>query len=108
MFAAIAAVCVATAPSPSRAAIVKYRAAPEYVYGTYNEANPASSTKLTTTATLAFPNITLDDIVRFSNERMARKTRRYMILGNEKELDMAALQQVGPVKRVSLEDIFGY
>ncbi|MBE6255811.1 MAG: insulinase family protein [Prevotella sp.] len=54
------------------------------------------------------PNITLDDIVRFSNERMARKTRRYMILGNEKELDMAALQQVGPIKRVSLEEIFGY
>ncbi|MBO7683859.1 MAG: hypothetical protein J6T51_03940 [Kiritimatiellae bacterium] len=62
LFAAIAAVCVATAPSPSQAAIVKYRAAPEYVYGTYNEANPASSTKLPTTATLAFPDITLDDI----------------------------------------------
>ncbi len=54
------------------------------------------------------PNITLDDVVRFANERMARKPRRYMILGNEKELDLSALQQVGPVRRVSLEEIFGY
>ena len=54
------------------------------------------------------PRITLDDIVRFSNDRMARKPRRYMILGNEKELDMAALQQVGPIQRLTLEEIFGY
>jgi predicted Zn-dependent peptidase len=56
----------------------------------------------------ALPDITLDDIVRFSNERMARKPRRYMILGNEKELDLASLLQVGPIKRVTLEEIFGY
>ena len=54
------------------------------------------------------PNITLDDVVRFANERMGRKPRRYMILGNEKELDLPALLQVGPVRRVSLEEIFGY
>ncbi|MBR1414893.1 MAG: insulinase family protein [Prevotella sp.] len=54
------------------------------------------------------PNLTLEDIVRFADERMARKPRRYMILGNEKELDLAALMQVGPIKRVSLEEIFGY
>ena len=54
------------------------------------------------------PNITLDDLVRFSNERMARKPRRYMILGNEKELDLASLLTVGPIKRVSLEEVFGY
>ena len=54
------------------------------------------------------PNLKLEDIVRFANERMARKPRRYMILGNEKELDLAGLLQVGPVRRVSLEEIFGY
>ena len=54
------------------------------------------------------PKLTLDDIVRFSNERMARKPRRYMILGNEKELDLAGLLQVGPIRRISLEEIFGY
>ena len=56
----------------------------------------------------ALPDITLDDIVRFSNERMARKPRRYMILGNEKDLDLASLLTVGPIKRVSLEEVFGY
>ena len=54
------------------------------------------------------PNLKLEDIVRFANERMARKPRRYMILGNEKELDLPGLLQVGPIKRVSLEEIFGY
>ena len=56
----------------------------------------------------ALPAITLEDVVKFANERMAAKSRRYMILGNEKELDMQALQQVGPIKRLSLEEIFGY
>ncbi|MBO4800409.1 MAG: insulinase family protein [Bacteroidaceae bacterium] len=56
----------------------------------------------------ALPNIKMEDIVKFANERMAAKPRRFMILGNEKELDMQALQQVGPIKRVSLEEIFGY
>ncbi len=56
----------------------------------------------------ALPALKLEDIVRFANERMARKPRRYVILGNEQELDMAELQQVGPVKRVSLEEVFGY
>ena len=56
----------------------------------------------------ALPGLTLADIVRFSDERMARKPRRYVILGNEKELDLAGLLQVGPVRRVSLEEVFGY
>ena len=56
----------------------------------------------------ALPTITLDDIVKFAGERMAAKPRRYIILGNEKELDMQALQQVGPIQRLTLEEIFGY
>ena len=35
------------------------------VYGTYIEADPGSSTMVTTTATLAFPGITLDDITNY-------------------------------------------
>jgi len=56
----------------------------------------------------ALPALTLEDIVKFANDRMAAKPRRIMILGNEKELDLAGLLQVGPVKRVTLEEIFGY
>jgi len=56
----------------------------------------------------ALPNITLQDIVQFEQEQMANKPYRYVILGDEKELDMKALEQLGPVKRVTTEEIFGY
>ncbi len=56
----------------------------------------------------ALPNITLQDVVKFEQEHMAHKPYRYIILGDEKELDMKALQQLGTVKRVSTEEIFGY
>lgn len=56
----------------------------------------------------ALPKLTLKDIVEFEKKYVANKPRRYFILGNEKELDMESLQQIAPVKRLSLEDIFGY
>ena len=54
------------------------------------------------------PNLTLQDIVKFEKEQVACKPYRYVILGDEKELDMAALQQLGTIKRLSTEEIFGY
>ncbi len=56
----------------------------------------------------AVTSLTLDDIARFEKEAMANKPYRYLILGNEKELDMKALEKIGPVKRLSTEEIFGY
>ena len=56
----------------------------------------------------ALPGLTMKDIVNFANQQIAHKPYRYIILGDEKELDMAALQQYGPVRRVSLSEIFGY
>ena len=56
----------------------------------------------------ALPDITLQDIVKFEQEQMANKPYRYVILGDEKELDMKALQEFGPIRRVSTEEIFGY
>ena len=56
----------------------------------------------------ALPNITLKDVVAFEQERMANKPYRYIILGDENDLDMAALQEYGPVKRLTTEEIFGY
>jgi hypothetical protein len=46
--------------------------------------------------------------VKFEKEQMANKPYRYVILGDEKELNMKAIQELGPVKRVSTEEIFGY
>ena len=54
------------------------------------------------------PKLTMQDIVRFEQQQMARKPYRYIILGDERELDMAALAPYGPVRRVSIADIFGY
>ena len=56
----------------------------------------------------ALPGTTLEDIVKFEQSRMAHKTWRYVILGNEKELDIQSLQQYGPVRRLTTEEIFGY
>ena len=56
----------------------------------------------------AIPNITLQDVAKFEKEQMANKAYRYVILGNEKELDMDALQQLGTIRRLSTEEIFGY
>jgi len=53
-------------------------------------------------------SLTLQDIVRFEQQQIARKPYRYLILGDEKELDMPALEKIGPVRRLTLEDIFGY
>jgi predicted Zn-dependent peptidase len=54
------------------------------------------------------PQLTLDDVVAFAKNRIANKPYRYIILGDEPELDMAALQQYGPIRRVSTTEIFGY
>ena len=53
-------------------------------------------------------NITLQDIVRFEQQQMAHKTYRYLILGDEKELDIPSLEKIAPIRRLTLEDIFGY
>ena len=52
--------------------------------------------------------LTLADIADFEQKHMAGKSGRYLILGDEKELDMEALEGIAPVRRVSLEEIFGY
>ena len=54
------------------------------------------------------PSLTLQDIVKFEQDNMANKPYRYMILGDEKELDIQSLEKIAPIKRVSLEEIFGY
>jgi predicted Zn-dependent peptidase len=52
--------------------------------------------------------VTLQDMVNFEKKTMANKTYRYIILGDEKELDMKALEKIGPVKRLTTEEVFGY
>lgn len=56
----------------------------------------------------ALPKITLQDIVSFEQQAMAAKPYRYLILGDEKNLDMKALEKIAPVRRLTTEEIFGY
>jgi predicted Zn-dependent peptidase len=56
----------------------------------------------------ALPSVTLQDIVDFERKNMVGKTYKYFILGDEKELDMKALEQIGPIHRLTTEEIFGY
>ena len=48
------------------------------------------------------------DIVAFERNNIAKKPFRYIILGNEKELDMESLGKIGPIKRLTTEEVFGY
>lgn len=52
------------------------------------------------------PQLSLKDITVFEQNDIKGKPMKYMILGNEAELDMEALRQLGPVHRLSLDDIF--
>ena len=54
------------------------------------------------------PSVTLKDIVAFEQAQMAGKTYRYIILGDERDLDGATLQRLGTIRRVSISEIFGY
>lgn len=56
----------------------------------------------------ALPAIKLADVVNFEKANMAGKPYRYIILGDEKELDIKALEKIGPIRRVTTEEIFGY
>ena len=58
----------------------------------------------------AVPNITLADIVKFEQQCIARKPYRFVILGDEKELDLKQLQQTtgASIRRVTTNQIFGY
>ncbi len=54
------------------------------------------------------PNLKLSDLVNYAKERISNKPYKYIILGNEKDLDMKALEKIGEIKRVSTEEIFGF
>ena len=54
------------------------------------------------------PKVNLQDIVNFEKQTMANKAYRYIILGDEKQLDMKALEKIGPIKRLTTEEVFGY
>ena len=53
-------------------------------------------------------NYSMEDIVSFHNNHMSGNDYTILVLGSKDELDVEALRQYGPVKFLSLEDVFGY
>ncbi|MCD7722133.1 MAG: hypothetical protein LUI09_07900, partial [Prevotellaceae bacterium] len=52
--------------------------------------------------------MTLDDLSQFHQQNVRGRTYQTLILGSESELDMQKLSTLGDIRRVTLEDIFGY
>lgn len=52
--------------------------------------------------------MSLKDVVDFQKKWIKNRTYTYCILGDEKELDMESLEKIGPIQRLTQEDIFGY
>ena len=54
------------------------------------------------------PKLTLNDVINFARENISNKPYRYLILGDENDIDMKALEKLGTVKKVTTKEIFGY
>jgi predicted Zn-dependent peptidase len=57
----------------------------------------------------AYRNFTLKDVVKFNNQYVKNKKKIYMIAAKESDMNFEELQEkFGAVKKLTLEDIFGY
>ena len=52
--------------------------------------------------------MTLKDVTDFQKKWIKGCTYTYCILGDKKELDMEKLKEVGPIRELTQEEIFGY
>jgi len=57
----------------------------------------------------AYKKFTLNDVVKFNHQYIKDKKKIYMISAKESDINFEELQKrFGPVKKLTLEDIFGY
>ncbi|MFC5412023.1 M16 family metallopeptidase [Larkinella bovis] len=56
----------------------------------------------------ALDNLSYADLKKFSDEYLANKPYTYCIVASEKRVNPTDLNKYGPVKKLSLEEIFGY
>lgn len=54
------------------------------------------------------PKLTRSDVINFARENISNKPYRYLILGDENDIDMKALKKLGTVRKVTTKEIFGY
>ena len=53
-------------------------------------------------------NMNMKDVHNFFDKHVKGKKYVYLVLGGKDDLDLNALAKLGPVKELSLKDIFGY
>ncbi|MBM6992119.1 MAG: insulinase family protein [Prevotella sp.] len=54
------------------------------------------------------PALKLEDLVKYAADRISNKPYKYLILGDEKNLDLKSLEKIAPIHRVSTKEIFGF
>ncbi|QBQ42045.1 insulinase family protein [Sphingobacterium psychroaquaticum] len=54
------------------------------------------------------PKLTFQDLKSFHGKEMSSKPYVYCVVADEKGLDQAELEKIGTVKKLTLEEIFGY
>lgn len=54
------------------------------------------------------PGMTMQDVIKAQQKYVKDRTYIYGLLGNYKDMDMDFLRTLGPVRLLSLEEIFGY
>ena len=55
-----------------------------------------------------YPKVTMQNVIDFSKKYIKGQKKIYMCLGKESDMDFNALAKFGKVKKLKLEDIFGY
>jgi len=53
-------------------------------------------------------DMTMNDLADFQQKYIKGRKYTYIILGDEADLDMKKIQQLGPIHRVTIDQIFGY
>lgn len=56
----------------------------------------------------AYPNVTMQDVINFNHKYIKDQKKVYMCLGKESDMNFDELAKFGKVKKLTLEDIFGY
>ena len=53
-------------------------------------------------------SMTFDQLQTVFDNQIKDKTYTYVVIGKKSEMDMSALEKLGPVQELTLEEIFGY
>ena len=56
----------------------------------------------------AYQKMTMQDLVSFQQKHIKGQKKAYLLLGKESEMDFNALAKFGKVKKLTLDEIFGY